>query len=230
MKTRAILSDAGGILFDDHPAKLKEYSFLSQNLDQAPSYREFMDAYHSHKQKAQTNPDYSKNQAFLEYLTSLGLERLREDFLKYSRDYDLKLKEQASELVFPGTRETLRELKNKSIEFIVLTDATRSARQSIEDFYQPAGLSEYFTDIIASSDIGVKKPNPLFFQYALDKHKLKVEESFFVAHDWDEIKGGHDFGLKVVAYRYKTEIESKIDELEHCRKIKEFKDLLMVIE
>ena len=46
------------------------------------------------------------------------------------------------------------------------------------------GLSEYFDDIFISSDVGVKKPEPLFFGKLLQKHSLEPSKTVMVGNDF----------------------------------------------
>lgn len=211
---KAILLDAGGILFDDSLAKKKEYSFLSRYMD--ITYRKFMARFYPFKEKAQIEKNYSKEEAFCDYLKEIEREDLIKGFLEYNREFQENYYNNFSSLVFEGVRETLSELKEKSIDSIVLTDATIGG-EKLKDFFVQAELSDYLTDIVSSKDSGMKKGfHPDFFQYALDKYNLKKEEVIFVGHDYDELKGASDFGLKVIALNYKKEDRKKLEELVDC--------------
>jgi len=163
------------------------------------------------------------------------IDELKSIFKRFSISYNQKNFKDPSSLVFEDTLETLDEIRESGIDFIILTDATRGEKKSRKDFYDPTGISVYLTDLISSSDIGVKKPHPDFFNYALNKHNLNIEEVLFIAHDLDEISGAHDFGLDVIAYRYKQEIEPILDQLDgdelgKIYRLTNFSDLLKLIE
>ncbi len=202
-KIKAVLSDAGGILFDDTPYNVLEHSYLSQ-FSVIP-YGVFKKAFQPFKNRAQTDLDYSKMDAFREYLRKVGHGDKFAGFLSYRELFNKEHFSDPSRLVLDGVVDTLSELQTREIPFVVVTDTTRSNERVMQDFYQPAGLADLITDLVSSKDVEHKKPHPTVFQYALDRNGLKKEDVLWVAHDYDEIRGGHEFGFEVVAIHYKPE-------------------------
>ena len=45
------------------------------------------------------------------------------------------------------------------------------------------GLTQYFDDIMISSDCGIKKPNLMFFKMLMKRHNLRGKECLFVGND-----------------------------------------------
>ncbi|MFM7233689.1 MAG: YjjG family noncanonical pyrimidine nucleotidase [Flavobacteriales bacterium] len=59
-----------------------------------------------------------------------------------------------------------------------------------------ASLEGYFRHIINSEHVGVRKPHPEIFRYALEKASASKEESLMIGDDWDaDILGARDFGI-----------------------------------
>jgi len=59
-----------------------------------------------------------------------------------------------------------------------------------------ASLEGFFQHIINSEHVGVRKPNPEIFRYALEKARAEKEESLMIGDDWDaDILGARDFGI-----------------------------------
>ena len=64
---------------------------------------------------------------------------------------------------------------------------------------QDTGLYPYFDDIFISSEIGYKKPSPLFIKALLDKHHLNTEECVMIGNDFStDIQTACDFKMRSV--------------------------------
>lgn len=210
-KFKAILSDAGGILFDDEQMKLKEYGFVSKFREM--TYRDFLKQFYPYKRRAQLEPSYSKRQAFTEYVADnfqpLIVGVMLDDYPDYEKAYNEEHFAEPARLVFPGVKPTLDQIAEKGVPFIVVTDSTQTVEGLMQGFYTRTGLAGRVTDIISSKDARMKKPDKRLFRHALKKHGLKKKEVIFVAHDYDELKGAHDQGFFVAAFRYRKSDREK---------------------
>lgn len=74
----------------------------------------------------------------------------------------------------------LLELKKHNKKIYLLSNA-----QSLFTFYelQQLDLLKYFDDIFISSDIGYKKPDVLFLDKLIKKHKLDKDKCLFIGND-----------------------------------------------
>ncbi|MFC3561590.1 YjjG family noncanonical pyrimidine nucleotidase [Pedobacter jamesrossensis] len=62
-------------------------------------------------------------------------------------------------------------------------------------------LNPYFTNVIISEDVGVNKPNPVIFEYALDKAKASKEESIMIGDSLEaDIYGALGFGIEAIFF------------------------------
>ena len=226
-KINVIFSDAGGILFNDSFAKLQEFQFLQQYspLD----YQDFSQAFYPFKRRAQISSEYTKMDAFRDFLASRGRTDLYGPYQEFCEEYHRKYFQDPHALLFPDVKETLEKIKMQRIPFIVLTDTT-STRKACEDFYSRLGILDYLTDIFSSADLHVKKPHPEFFSTALQKHPFRKEEVLFVGHDWDELYGAQEYGFQLGALRWKEEREEELRALENTFMLETFQDLLKLIE
>ena len=228
MTLKAILSDAGGILFDDSHTKTREYNYLSRFM--RVSYRDFMASFYPFKEKTQVRPGYTRDDAFSDYLALIGREDLLSGFKEYAADYSNRYYGDPSALLRPGVKDSLRLLKSKGVKFVVLTDSSQGSAE-YGKFLERCGIAGDISDIISSKDLGVKKPHPDFFRYALERHGLDVKDAAFVGHDHDELKGAHDFGLEVIALNYQPELVAS-GELSFVPKenlIASFSDILRLV-
>ncbi len=103
-------------------------------------------------------------------------------------------------ILFPHVHYTLIEILKRGLKLGVVTDAPR-----IQAWTRLAqvGLHNFFDAVITFDDTGETKPSPKPFILALEKLKVKPEESIMVG-DWPErdISGGAKIGMKTVFARY----------------------------
>ena len=124
-------------------------------------------------------------------LHDLGLEikqeRLEHIEALYNRFYRIEL--------FPGVREMLEELSKKYHLAIVANAITTVSKLALEKL----DLAKYFDYIILSRDLGVRKPDPEIFIYALRSMWIKASETIHVGDSLrDDVQGAKDAGMKTV--------------------------------
>ena len=62
-----------------------------------------------------------------------------------------------------------------------------------------SNIDRYFKTVTSSEKVGVKKPNPKVFQYALEISGAKKEESVMIGDNYEaDIQGAIEFGLKAI--------------------------------
>lgn len=103
--------------------------------------------------------------------------------------------------VVPHADEMLQYLHQKGIRTGVISNLGWSGKALTERINRllPDNHFEY---IIASSEYGVRKPNPLLFEVALQKAKLSADEVWFCGDTPSaDIVGAHRAGMFPVLYR-----------------------------
>jgi len=81
-------------------------------------------------------------------------------------------------------------------------------------------LNPYFSNVIISEDVGVNKPNPAIFEYALQKAGAEKHESVMIGDSIEaDIRGAQDFGIKAIFFNplnkeKPADVESQILHLE----------------
>jgi putative hydrolase of the HAD superfamily len=64
-----------------------------------------------------------------------------------------------------------------------------------------SNLNPYFENVIISEDVGVNKPNPRIFEYALERAKAKKEESIMIGDSIEaDIYGALNFGMEAIFF------------------------------
>lgn len=61
-------------------------------------------------------------------------------------------------------------------------------------------LTRYFDEVIVSSDYGVKKPDPKFFDILVKKAGVSKDEIIFIDDLKENVKGGNEYGIKSFLY------------------------------
>ncbi|OIO62891.1 hypothetical protein COY26_05435 [Candidatus Woesearchaeota archaeon CG_4_10_14_0_2_um_filter_33_10] len=229
---RIVLSDAGDILFDSASSINRQKEILTELFNRNGmnySIDDVCNMFKPYKILSQTK--VSMKEAINLFLNDNFINASYADYCKlinknYNSNKKIKL--------FKDVTKTLEILNCKGILFYILTDATEKRNnlyskiekmivsQLVERGVYKAynfNVLNYISGIISSKDIGVKKPNPKFFNIALKcgKGYFKKSEAVFIAHESNEIFGAANLGIDVIALNYwkeknSVEISKKISE------------------
>lgn len=77
----------------------------------------------------------------------------------------------------------------------ILSNLSRESFDFLSADPQSARLFDYFEDIILSSKIGIKKPDPRIFDYLLTKHRLDARSSVFIDDQQINLKAAEQAGI-----------------------------------
>lgn len=137
---------------------------------------------------------------------TLRAERFRKTFLEMGVKPDLVPHQFEDDYVntsptktnlFEGAEQVLAYLQQKYTLHII----SNGFKETTLTKMRVSGLNPYFTNIIISEDVGVNKPNPTIFQYALDKAGAQKEESIMIGDSLEaDIRGAQDFGIKAIFF------------------------------
>jgi putative hydrolase of the HAD superfamily len=73
-----------------------------------------------------------------------------------------------------------------------------------------SSLLPFFNKIVTSEKVGVKKPNPKIFQYALDISSAKSDESIMIGDNFEaDILGARNVGMHTIFCKFNGEIETE---------------------
>jgi putative hydrolase of the HAD superfamily len=102
--------------------------------------------------------------------------------------------------LFPGTIEILEYLAER-YKLYIITNGFKEVQYSK---VERCGLSTFFSRIITSEDIGIQKPRPEIFAYALSSANAKKEESIMIGDDLEvDVMGAKKFGIDQVWFNPK---------------------------
>lgn len=92
---------------------------------------------------------------------------------------------------FDEVLDVLDYFRSKGYVMGVISDCPPSLEYSLELI----GLSKYFTSFTSSAVVGVGKPHPMIYQYALDSLGQKAEECLYVDDTPIEVDGARSMGM-----------------------------------
>lgn len=205
MKYRHVFFDLDRTLWDfDAAAEVAfERIYEQYHLKECgiPSAHEFHEVYHPLNEQLWVL--YRADQ-----ITKEELNRTR--FLKPLEHYgihDVELADHLSEdyvywsprivRLVPGTMELLEYLKPKYHLHLI----TNGFEEVQHTKLNGSGLAPFFETLTVSEEVGVKKPNPEIFQYALQKAHATPEESLMIGDEMDDdINGARAAGMDTIFY------------------------------
>jgi len=78
--------------------------------------------------------------------------------------------------------------------------ATKQEKYRIKYMKKEMNFEDIFDGIFSSAELGVKKPNPEFFQKVLDRIGFEAETVLFFDDEQDNIDGAESLGIKSLLY------------------------------
>ncbi len=99
--------------------------------------------------------------------------------------------------LFEGAEQVLSYLQEKYTLHII----SNGFKETTLTKMRLSNLNPYFENVIISEDVGVNKPNPLIFKYALEKAKAGKEESIMIGDSLEaDIYGALKFGIEAIFF------------------------------
>ena len=88
-----------------------------------------------------------------------------------------------------------------------------------------AGMRSFFQEIITSQQVGTKKPNPLFYEYALSRAGIQAEDALMIGdHVEADVRGALNVGIPAIHYNpfsVATDLPHEIQHLDELRSLLE---------
>jgi putative hydrolase of the HAD superfamily len=120
--------------------------------------------------------------------------------------------------VFEGTLEILNYLK-RNYQLHIITNGFEEVQLKKMN---ASNITHYFKTITNSEMAGVKKPNPIIFQHALNVANAQAHESIMIGDNFEaDIMGSLNAGYDAIFFNIrKEEIESKVKQIKDLLEIK----------
>jgi len=103
--------------------------------------------------------------------------------------------------LFEGALDILNYLRDK-YELHIITNGFDEAQ---ERKMHNSNIRNYFKTITNSEMVGVKKPNPRIFNFALDSANANPDESVMIGDSLEaDIEGAHNIGMETIYFDYRN--------------------------
>ncbi len=139
------------------------------------------------------------------------INKLSEDYIAYLTTHNH---------IFDGAIELLEYLK-PNYRLHIITNGFEEVQQYK---LEKSKIAHYFETVTNSEMVGVKKPNPKMFHFALDLAKTSKEKSIMIGDNYEaDILGALNVGLDAICFNYHNEkIDSTIKQVKALEEIKRF--------
>ena len=108
----------------------------------------------------------------------------------------------------PGTKEILKGLKAGGARLAALTN---TSHEWLKYWGEQFGLNYYFSPLIASCEVGLAKPEPAFFEYALRTLGVKASDVVFIDNQENHVLAARAFGIKSVLFTSAEQLKSYLN-------------------
>ncbi len=162
--------------------------------------------------------------------TELRFGRLNETFGTLNYNIDEKLIPVLSEdyithlttfdHLFEDTIDVLNYLQSK-YHLHIITNGFGDAQQKKMDVSK---ITHYFKTVTNADVAGVKKPNPIIFEYALNLAKAQKNESIMIGDSYEaDVLGAMDVGLDAIFFNIRQmECEPHIKQIKQLKELKSY--------
>ena len=189
MKTKAVVFDAYGTLFDVNSAAEKCKDKIGANWEIFANF-------------------WRTTQLEYTWLRSL-MKRHKNfwDVTEDSLDKSMKVfninKNMKNELLnlykilspYPEVKEVLEDLKKKNFKLAILSNGTPDL---LNELVESNKLNNLFDDLFSIEEVKIYKPDPRVYELPIQKYKIKSHEiTFLSANTWD-VSGGGNFGYNSI--------------------------------
>lgn len=136
--------------------------------------------------------------------------RLTETFKSFQLDFSIEFIDELAEdyidelpkdnHLFDGTLEILEYLSNKYRLHIITNGFHKVQCLKLEK----SGIAKYFDTVTTSEEVGLKKPNPVIFNKAMEKAVVQASESIMIGDTFEaDILGAEAVGMQTLFYNYR---------------------------
>lgn len=138
--------------------------------------------------------DHLRAERFSKTFLQLGIEP---DEIPHQFEEDYVSVSPTKTNLFADAEEVLRTLQ-KDYQLHIISNGFKSTTLTKMEL---CNLNPYFKNVIISEDVGVNKPDPLIFEYALDKAKATKSQSIMVGDSIEaDIDGALNYGLDAIFF------------------------------
>ncbi|ABQ03448.1 YjjG family noncanonical pyrimidine nucleotidase [Flavobacterium johnsoniae] len=144
-------------------------------------------------------------------MTDENIDQISNDYIEFLTD---------NNYLFDGAIEVLEYLKPKYKLHIITNGFAHVQEKKINN----ASLGGYFTTITNSELAGVKKPNSIIFDYAVNLAQSSKENSIMIGDDFDaDVNGALNAGMDAIFFNVKNiETPQNYKQINHLLELKKY--------
>ena len=219
MKTKSIIFDAYGTLFDVNSAAEKCKDKIGDKWEAFANfwrttqleYTWLRSLMKRHKDFWQITED-SLDKSMKVFNIEPGMKNELLDLYKVLSSY-------------PEVKDTLNELKKKKYKLAILSNGTPSL---LDQLVSNNNLENIFDDIFSVEEVGIFKPDSKVYDIPIKKYKIQKQEiAFLSANTWD-VSGGGNFGYNSIWVNRNNVIFDNLDYLPK-KQVKNLRELLDIL-
>ncbi len=115
----------------------------------------------------------------------------------------------ANAVAFDDADSTLRKLSGRDVKLGIISNV--SSHEVAMGILDNVKLTKYFDQVVTSASVGIRKPDPGIFRYALMQFKARAEEAVMVGDsEVHDVGGGYIAGLKTVLVDRRQRVENSL--------------------
>ena len=202
MKVKNVFFDLDHTLWDFERNSALTFDLLFKNYNLKINLNDFLDVYVPINLKywrlyrnEEITKEYLRFNRLNDAFTELEMHLSSDLIDKISYDYVDNLPK--FNHLIEGAQELLKYLK-KRYSLHLITNGFRNVQSNK---LKNSGIDNFFDFVFDSESAGVKKPNPLIFNHALDKSKSKANESVMIGDSYEaDILGSLAVGMNAIHY------------------------------
>ncbi len=128
------------------------------------------------------------------------------------------------EKLVPSAREVLKVLKERGYRLYILSNGFRELQ---DQKMQSSDIQQYFDKVVLSEDIGLMKPNPQLFYFAMSATQSELHSSLMIGDNFHtDITGAHNAGIDQVFFNPKQQKKVSFKPTYEVEKLTEVLDIL----
>ena len=115
----------------------------------------------------------------------------------------------ANAIAFDDAHSTLKKFSGRDVKLGIISNV--SSHEVAMGILDNVKLTKYFVQIVTSARVGIRKPDPGIFRYALMQFRARPEEAVMVGDsEIHDIGGGYVAGLKTVLVDRRHRVENSL--------------------
>jgi HAD superfamily hydrolase (TIGR01662 family) len=112
----------------------------------------------------------------------------------------------ANAVAFDDAHSTLKHLSRRDVKLGIISNV--SSHEVAMGILDNVKLTKYFDEVVTSASVGIRKPDPGIFRYALMQLRVRPEQAVMVGDsEIHDIGGGYVAGLKTVLVDRRQRVE-----------------------